>query len=341
MKTNGQGGRGKGLGQNLAQGALLFLALLFGCWVGYGYLRLAAAGLNEPPAVASPGNLADTSPADTEQRAARIFREVAPSVVLVVNAKRFPRLVGPKAAEIDTASGFVWDADGHIVTNNLVVTGAELVQVRCAAGRLRQAKVLGSAPEYGLAVLRIEGMTGRCKPVPRGSSADLEVGQAVFAIGNPFGLWGSLTQGLVSALRAGGLAYSAPGKAALIQTDTPINLGNAGGPLLDSRGRLIGVNVAYVAVPVAGRQLGARPRYCEAVAGDTWSRHEIRLKHRRPRVQVSSPNGFRIFFGERESRQGETACSTLQLRGAGIGFAVPVDLVDRVVSALIRVEARR
>jgi len=338
VKTDAHGIRGKGLGRHLAQGALLFVALLFGCWVGYGYLRLAIAGWNEPPTVAAAGNLADT-----EQRVARIFREVAPSVVLVVNAKRFPRLVGPKADEVDTASGFVWDADGHIVTNNLVVTGADLVQVRCAAGRLRRAAVLGSAPEYGLAVLRVEGMSEHCKPIPRGSSDELEVGQAVFAIGNPFGLWGSLTQGLVSALRAGGVAYAAPGKAALIQTDALINPGDAGGPLLDSAGRLIGVNVAYVAVPAAGRRLESQPRYCEAVAGDTWSRHGIRLEHRRPRVHVSSLNGFGTFFGGRESRQGETACSNLRLRGAGagIGFAVPVDLVRRVVSALIRVEVRR
>jgi S1-C subfamily serine protease len=159
--------------------------------------------------------------ADTEQRAARIFREVAPSVVLVVKAKRSPGLIGPNTADIRTASGFVWDAEGHNVTTNLGVTGAELVQVRFAAGQLRRAEVLGSAPEYGLAVLRVEGMIGRCKPVPRGSSANLAVGQAVFAIGDPFRLSGSLTQGLVSSLRPGRLAYAGPGKAALIQTDAP------------------------------------------------------------------------------------------------------------------------
>ncbi len=170
-------------------------------------------------------------------------------------------------------SGFVWDRKGHVVTNQHVVAGAASATVRLADGRAFQASPIGASPDHDLAVLRIGVGVDRPPPIPVGESAGLRVGQSVLAIGNPFGLDWTLTTGVVSALdrtlprEQGGRAIRG-----LVQTDAAINPGNSGGPLLDSAGRLIGVNTA-----------------------------------------IFSPSGA----------------------SAGIGFAVPVDTVNRVVPRLI------
>ena len=171
-----------------------------------------------------------------------------------------------------TGSGFVWDEAGHVVTNFHVVSGAAEAWVRLADGSDHRAALVGASPAHDLAVLRIDFGQRRPPALPLGSSADLRVGQKVFAIGNPFGLDWTLTTGIVSALDR-----SLPGQGEalvqhLIQTDAAINPGNSGGPLLDSAGRLIGINTA-----------------------------------------IYSPSGA----------------------SAGIGFAVPVDTLNRVVPQLI------
>ena len=172
-----------------------------------------------------------------------------------------------------SGSGFIWDDAGHVVTNHHVIDGASEATVKLADGRDYSATLVGSSPQHDIAVLRIGAAYQRPPPVPLGSSHDLKVGQKVFAIGNPFGLDWTLTSGIVSALdrslsteRGGSIEH-------LIQTDAAINPGNSGGPLLDSAGRLIGINTA-----------------------------------------IYSPSGA----------------------SAGIGFAVPVDTVNRVVPQLIR-----
>jgi S1-C subfamily serine protease len=171
-----------------------------------------------------------------------------------------------------TGSGFVWDEHGHIVTNMHVIAGAAEATIKLADGRDYPAALVGASMAHDIAVLRIEPAGKPLLPVAIGTSHDLKVGQKVFAIGNPFGLDWSLTTGIVSALDrsldsdGGGVIRH------LIQTDAAINPGNSGGPLLDSAGRLIGVNTA-----------------------------------------IYSPSGA----------------------SAGVGFAVPVDTVNRVVPEII------
>ena len=172
-----------------------------------------------------------------------------------------------------TGSGFIWDDAGHIVTNFHVIQGASEASVKLVDGRSFRASLVGASPEHDLAVLKIGiGFKGP-RPIPVGTSGDLKVGQRVYAIGNPFGLDWTLTSGIVSALNRSLNQDDGSLLEHLIQTDAAINPGNSGGPLLDSAGRLIGMNTA-----------------------------------------IYSPSGA----------------------AAGIGFAVPVDTVNRVVPSLVR-----
>jgi S1-C subfamily serine protease len=156
-----------------------------------------------------------------------------------------------------TGSGFVWDEAGHVVTNFHVIQGASEATVKLADGRDYRAALVGASPAHDIAVLKIGVGFNRPPAVPVGTSADLKVGQKVFAIGNPFGLDWTLTTGIVSALDR-----SLPGEAGgqtiehLIQTDAAINPGNSGGPLLDSAGRLIGINTAIYSPSGASAGIG-------------------------------------------------------------------------------------
>jgi S1-C subfamily serine protease len=233
------------------------------------------AGLREPPPPPEPrvvtprGDLADDEAATIE-----LFEAARGSVVFIATQAQavdpFTRNVF--AVPRGTGSGFLWDDRGHVVTNFHVLEGASAARVRFADGATAPAALVGADPRNDLAVLRIEPEGPLPAPLAVGASGDLQVGQKVFAIGNPFGFDFSLTTGIVSAL-----GRELPGEAGvairgLIQTDAAINPGNSGGPLLDSAGRLIGVNTA-----------------------------------------IYSPTGG----------------------SAGIGFAVPVDTVNRVVPQLI------
>ena len=169
-------------------------------------------------------------------------------------------------------SGFIWDDQGHVVTNLHVIAGAAEANVKLADGRDYEATLVGASPAHDIAVLRIRVPVDPPAPIPVGSSGDLQVGQKVFAIGNPFGLDWTLTTGIVSALDRSLTGQDGRVIQHLIQTDAAINPGNSGGPLLDSAGRLIGVNTA-----------------------------------------IYSPSGA----------------------SAGVGFAVPVDTVNRVAPQLI------
>jgi S1-C subfamily serine protease len=140
----------------------------------------------------------------------------------------------------------VWDANGHIVTNNHVIEGASVARVRLSDGRDAAATLVGRSESHDLAVLRID-VTKPPLPLPLGSSHDLKVGQTTYAIGNPFGLDWTLTTGIISALDRDLPSEDGNTETAhLIQTDAAINPGNSGGPLLDSAGRLIGVNTAIL-----------------------------------------------------------------------------------------------
>jgi 2-alkenal reductase len=153
---------------------------------------------------------------------------------------------GRVAQTAGAGSGFVWDGAGDIVTNNHVVAGAQQIAIRFDPERVFRAEVVGTAPDYDLAVIRPTEPLEGVAPLPIGSSKDLQVGQTVFAIGNPFGLSRSMTSGIISALGRRLPAASGREISGVIQTDAPINPGNSGGPLLDSAGRVIGVNSAIV-----------------------------------------------------------------------------------------------
>ncbi|MEM7347198.1 MAG: trypsin-like peptidase domain-containing protein [Chloroflexota bacterium] len=144
-------------------------------------------------------------------------------------------------------SGFVVDSDGHIVTNNHVINDADKVEVTFFDGTTIEAEVVGTDPDSDIAVVKIDADAGSLRPITWGDSDTIRVGQRAIAIGNPFGLNGTLTTGIISALGrslpAGAGAFRIP---EIIQTDAAINPGNSGGPLLNSQGEVIGVNTAIV-----------------------------------------------------------------------------------------------
>lgn len=195
----------------------------------------------DPRAITARGELA----AD-ERTTIDIFKQASPSVVYISTRQRVVDLWTRDVRSVPqgTGSGFVWDDLGHIVTNNHVIEGASEAIVRLNDGRSYRAARVGASPEHDLAVLRINVSFDRPPPVPIGTSADLLVGQKVYAIGNPFGLDYTLTTGVVSALDRSLSGDNGSNIEHLIQTDAAINPGNSGGPLLDSAGRLIGINTA-------------------------------------------------------------------------------------------------
>jgi S1-C subfamily serine protease len=225
-------------------------------------------GAVEPRPVTPRGDLAEDEKATIE-----LFRRASPSVAFITTLAQQP--IGffeiqevPQGA----GSGFVWDAQGHVVTNYHVIRGASAARVSLHDRSEWPATLVGLAPDQDLAVLRIRAPASKLVPILVGTSRDLQVGQKVFAIGNPFGLDFTLTTGIVSALGRSIPALTGRRIDDVIQTDAAINPGTSGGPLRDSAGRLIGVN-----------------------------------------TQIASPSGA----------------------SAGVGFAVPVDTVSRVVPQLV------
>jgi S1-C subfamily serine protease len=204
----------------------------------------------------------------------QVYEKDKDSVVGIDSFTLRRRLGSRNVTEIPegSGSGFIWDARGFIVTNYHVIQNADAAEVHLADGSTFTAKLWGAAPDHDLAVLRIEAPEGTLKPITVGTSKDLWVGQKVWAIGNPFGVGQSLTTGIISALNREIQSVTNQPISGVIQTDASINPGNSGGPLLDSAGRLIGVNTA-----------------------------------------IASPSG------------GST----------GVGFAIPIDTVNRVVTQLI------
>ncbi len=207
----------------------------------------------EPRVVQARGNLAED-----EKSTIELFENSRDSVVFITTRQRVMDAWTRNIFSVPsgTGSGFIWDDNGHIITNLHVIKGASEATVRLADGRDYKASLVGASPAHDIAVLRIGIGFQRPTPVPLGTSHDLKVGQKVFAIGNPFGLDWTLTTGIVSALDR-----SLPGGDGrtidnLIQTDAAINPGNSGGPLLDSAGRLIGINTAIYSPSGASAGIG-------------------------------------------------------------------------------------
>ncbi len=235
-------------------------------------MGVAAEGTSSPP-VAQVAAPTDLSP--EEQATIAVFDRATRSVVFIANTamQRDPWSFNLFEVPQGSGTGFVWSRQGHIVTNYHVIYGADSITVTLADRTEYKAKVIGADPDHDVAVLQIQASESTLQPVTIGNSQSLRVGQKVLAIGNPFGLDHTLTTGVVSALGRTIKSMSNRTIEGVIQTDAAINPGTSGGPLLDSGGRLIGVN-----------------------------------------TQIVSPSGA----------------------FAGIGFAVPVDTVNRIVPELIK-----
>jgi S1-C subfamily serine protease len=241
-------------------------SLAFAATIG---LLLTASAATSARPVAPRGDLTGE-----ERVTIDIFERAKRSVVYISTSERVRDLWTRNVHTIPrgTGSGFVWDDQGSIVTNYHVIAGASEARIRLNDGRDYAAALVGASPLHDLAVLRIKVPSNPPPALPLGTSRELRVGQRVYAIGNPFGLDWTLTTGIVSALDRALNGDAGNTIEHLIQTDAAINPGNSGGPLLDSAGRLVGMNTA-----------------------------------------IYSPSGA----------------------SAGIGFAVPIDTVNRVVPALI------
>ncbi|HZV71703.1 MAG TPA: trypsin-like peptidase domain-containing protein [Saprospiraceae bacterium] len=182
-----------------------------------------------------------------EDATIHLFEESAPSVVFITTTATQQDYWSRNVYEIPagSGSGFIWDKEGHIVTNYHVIKGAYKAKVILSDQTTWDAEVTGIEPRKDLAVLRIKSNTDLI-PLHIGTSHDLKVGQSVFAIGNPFGLDQTLTTGVISALGREINSVTGIPIRDVIQTDAAINPGNSGGPLLDLSGRLIGVNTAII-----------------------------------------------------------------------------------------------
>ncbi|HWG46327.1 MAG TPA: trypsin-like peptidase domain-containing protein [Gemmataceae bacterium] len=204
-----------------------------------------------------------------------IYKQTKPSVLHITSltVKRDEWTLNAQEVPKGTGSGFVWDDGGHVVTNYHVIEDAKGALVTLADHTTWRASLVGAAPDKDLAVLHIDAPKSKLVPILIGKSSNLQVGQMAYAIGNPFGLDLTLTTGVISALGREIQSVTKRTIKNVIQTDAAINPGNSGGPLLDSAGRLIGVNTA-----------------------------------------IYSPSGS----------------------NAGIGFAIPIDEVNRVVPQLIK-----
>jgi len=289
-----------------------------------------------------------------------LFQKAKPSVVYIDTRARVfdPWTRNVFSVPKGTGSGFIWDERGDIVTNLHVVEGASEARVRLADGRDSMATLVGSSPAHDLAVLKVSVSTALA-PVPIGTSSDLKVGQKVFAIGNPFGLDWTLTTGIVSALDRS--LPSEDGRSLnehVIQTDAPINPGNSGGPLLDSAGRLIGVNAAIFSPSGASAGVGF------AIPVDTVNRVVPQLigkgKYLRPTLGIDVDEGLNQIVTDRLGIHGVavlkvtpgSGADTVGLRGvraAADGRIVPGDIlvamdgkaVDSVPRLLTRLDDHR
>ena len=254
----------------LALGAILLYPYVNAEWG-----RPLGASYSGPEVQPRPIAMPASTLGSDELATVQVFEKVSRSVVFITNTALRRDFFSLNVFEVPqgSGSGFLWNQEGHIVTNFHVIYGADAIKVVLGDQEAHEARVVGIDPDHDLAVLQVRAPKERLVPIEIGTSRDLRVGQKVLAIGNPFGLDHTLTTGVVSALGRTIKSMNNRTVEGVIQTDAAINPGNSGGPLLDSLGRLIGVN-----------------------------------------TQIISPSGAY----------------------AGIGFAVPVDTVNRIVPQLIK-----
>jgi S1-C subfamily serine protease len=175
----------------------------------------------------------------------RVYKEISPAVVnIVAMRQRRDQWWMQPVPQFGEGTGFVYDSDGHIITNNHVVANAEILEVTFMGEKKVQARLVGRDPISDIAVIKVEPFKGM-NVAPLGDSGKLQVGQRVIAIGNPFGFQHTVTSGFISALNRD-LVIGQRTMMGMIQTDAAINPGNSGGPLIDSRGKVIGINTALI-----------------------------------------------------------------------------------------------
>ncbi len=208
-----------------------------------------------PPAETS-GREMVSAASDFENRVIGVYDSAGPGVVNIINRQVGYDFFMQPIPEEGSGSGFVYDLEGHIVTNYHVIEGARELSVTMPDETVVTARVVGSDPSNDLAVIKVDLPPDQLHPIPLGDSENLRVGQFVVAIGNPFGLERTLTTGVVSAL---GRVIESPNDrfiGEIIQTDAAINPGNSGGPLLDLSGRVIGVNTAILSASQSSAGIG-------------------------------------------------------------------------------------
>jgi S1-C subfamily serine protease len=246
----------------------LLIVLLAGALVWTSLQRrqpntLDQAAVVEPRAITPRGDLASDEASTIE-----LFRQASRSVVHITNVRTRRDRLSMNILEIPqgTGTGFVWDTAGHVVTNYHVIQNADRAEVTFGDNTVYSGTIVGIEPDKDLAVIKISAPPEKLAPIQIGRSNNLQVGQKVFAIGNPFGLDQTLTTGVISGLGREIQSMSRRPIYDVIQTDASINPGNSGGPLLDSAGRLIGVNTAIYSPTGASAGIGF------AVPADTVNR---------------------------------------------------------------------
>lgn len=317
----------------------MVIAVLLGILCGIVLLRFLGyfGPPPEPRAITPRGDLMQA-----EKTTIELFENAAPSVVNITNVAlrrdrwRLNVMEIPQGA----GSGFIWDRSGHVVTNYHVIHGANALRVTLSDQSRYNATVVGSEPDKDLAVLKINAPAGKLSAIPLGTSHDLQVGQAVFAIGNPFGLDHTLTTGVVSALGRTIQSMTQRTIDDVIQTDAAINPGNSGGPLLDSAGRLIGVNTAIYSPSGSSAGIGF------AVPVDTVSRvvpqliahgqtirprMGISLPSERINAQLVAPLGVKgVMIADVEEGFGAAAAGLRGIRQTPEGDILPGDVIQKV-----------
>jgi S1-C subfamily serine protease len=218
-----------------------------------GRLQQPTAAFSGDATTANIAGVADPSVATDEQNNIEVFRAISPGVVSI-STTRQPRSYFD-AGRRGGGTGSIIDEQGHILTNYHVIEGADQVTVSLGGDKTYPARIVGRDPDTDLAVIQVQGAREALKVVPMGDSDRLVVGQKVLAIGNPFGLDRTLTTGVISGLQRPIEARNGRIIEGAIQTDASINPGNSGGPLLDSQGRMIGIN-SQILSPDGGGSVG-------------------------------------------------------------------------------------
>ncbi|WP_373031219.1 S1C family serine protease [Sulfurovum sp.] len=278
----------------------------------------------KPQDITARGDLSDLEKTNIE-----IFRQASPSVVYITTLSDMVNLWTRDITRIPrgTGSGFIWDRHGHIITNYHVLQGASVIRIRLSDQRTFNAVLVGASPNHDIAVLRMPIVSNMPSALPIGTSHDLQVGQMMYAIGNPFGLDQTLTTGIVSALNRSLYNDNGSQIKGLIQTDAAINPGNSGGPLLDSAGRLVGINTAIYSPSGAYAGIGL------AVPVDTVNRIVPQLiahgKYERPKLGITIDNELNKLITDQYGIKGVAVIEVQQGSSAEAAGLKGVERMDK------------